>query len=101
MRNVKEQPRKQRGISSQYDGYYAESGGELDAEEIQDAIHAIEAEIEERRGLISNLRRLNLRPAAVERTDVLRAPSEARHAGRDSMPPGPRRKQPKQNGALD
>jgi hypothetical protein len=32
--------RKQRGISRQYDEYYTASGGELNPEEIQRAIHA-------------------------------------------------------------
>jgi hypothetical protein len=36
---------------------------------IQEAILAIEAEIEERQGLISKLRKLSVRPAAVDRAD--------------------------------
>jgi hypothetical protein len=41
---------------------------------IQEAIQAIEAEIEERQGLISKLRELSVRPAAVERTDGIARP---------------------------
>jgi hypothetical protein len=36
---------------------------------IQEAILAIEAEIDERKGLISKLRKLGVRPAAVDRAD--------------------------------
>ena len=41
---------------------------------IQEAIQAIEAEIEERQGLISKLRELSMRPAAVDRTDGIARP---------------------------
>jgi hypothetical protein len=41
---------------------------------IQEAILAIEAEIEERQGLISKLRELSVRSAAVERTDGIARP---------------------------
>ena len=41
---------------------------------IQEAILAIEAEIEERQGLISKLRELSVRSAAVERTDSIERP---------------------------
>ena len=41
---------------------------------IQEAILAIEAEIEERQGLISKLRELSVRTAAVERTDGIARP---------------------------
>ena len=41
---------------------------------IQEAILAIEAEIEERQGLISKLRELSVRPAAVEQTDGIARP---------------------------
>ncbi len=41
---------------------------------IQEAIQAIEAEIEERQGLISKLRELSVRPTAVERTDGIARP---------------------------
>ena len=48
-----------------YDDYAF--GGGFVRNVIQEAILAIEAEIEERQGLISKLRKLNLAPAAVER----------------------------------
>jgi predicted transcriptional regulator len=41
---------------------------------IQEAIQAIETEIEERQGLISKLRELSVRSAAVERTDGIARP---------------------------
>jgi len=41
---------------------------------IQEAIQAIEAEIEERQGLISKLRELSVRPAAVDRADDIARP---------------------------
>ena len=41
---------------------------------IQEAILAIEAEIEERQGLISKLRKLSVRPAAVDRADGIARP---------------------------
>jgi hypothetical protein len=41
---------------------------------IQEAILAIEAEIKQRQGLISKLRKLNPRPAAVERTGGVARP---------------------------
>jgi hypothetical protein len=41
---------------------------------IQEAILAIEAEIEERQGLISKLRKLSVRPAAVDRADGVARP---------------------------
>jgi hypothetical protein len=41
---------------------------------IQKAIQAIEAEIEERQGLISKLRKLNPQPTAVEQTDCIARP---------------------------
>ena len=40
----------------------------------QEAIQAIETEIEERQGLISKLRELSVRSAAVERTDGIARP---------------------------
>jgi len=41
---------------------------------IQEAILAIEAEIEERQGLISKLRKLSVRPAAVDGADGVARP---------------------------
>jgi hypothetical protein len=41
---------------------------------IQEAIQAIEAEIKERQGLISKLRKLSVRPAAVDRADGVARP---------------------------
>ena len=41
---------------------------------IQEAILAIEAEIDERKGLISKLRKLGVRPAAVDRADGVARP---------------------------
>ena len=41
---------------------------------IQEAIQAIEAEIEERQGLISKLRKLSVRPAAVDGADGIARP---------------------------
>ena len=47
-----------------YDGYASGVGFVKDV--IQEAILAIEAEIEERQGLIPKLRKLSVRPAAVD-----------------------------------
>jgi alkylhydroperoxidase family enzyme len=41
---------------------------------IQEAIQAIEAEIEERQGLNSKLRKLSVRPVAVDRADGIARP---------------------------